>query len=62
MLKIKPALFASANGIKKQTSTKTQNGVQKQLRKTPKSKLDLSGEEDGYFTLNGKIINIKFPR
>lgn len=58
---IKPFMNAKSgkkvlNNLKKDVK----NSVPKSTPKT--SKLDLSTEELGFYTYNGKVINIVFPR
>lgn len=60
MIKIKPAVL---NLPAKQKSGKNiSKKLTEAMKETPKSKLDFSSEEDGYYKVGDRIINIIFPR
>lgn len=59
MIKIKPSVIPVMKKVNKQP---IQKEIQKDLDKTSKIKLDISGEEEGYFIVNGKVVNIIFTR
>ncbi len=59
MIKIKPSVFPVIKKVNKQP---LQKEIQTNLKKASGVKLDISGEEEGYFILDGKVVNIIFPR
>lgn len=60
MIKIKPQVLTAS--VKSKANKPVQKDLQKELKKASKVELDLSGEENGYFKVNGRFVNIIFPR
>lgn len=60
MIKIKPAALNVP--YKPKTGKKVVKNLAEKIKEVPKTKLDFSGEEEGYFKAGGRIINIVFPR